>query len=137
MEGELSEEPGSMHIPGSFDEVAASDLPTEEESRTSIAKDQRNGKDYKSTNDYSESRDVYRKDEPEPVAEVEREPEVKLSKKDVQLLGYAVAELYYDREYVRVIDLCRRVGRLCEVDAKVREILSRWIQRCEGRSGNG
>ncbi|KXT06850.1 hypothetical protein AC578_7183 [Pseudocercospora eumusae] len=34
----------------------------------------------------------------------------KLSKKEVQLLGYAVGEMYFDRKYQDIIDLCQRVG---------------------------
>ena len=64
-------------------------------------------------------------------------PKVKLRKKDVQLLGYAAAELYYDREYARMIELCERVKERCEVDAKAEEGLGRWVERCEGRLKGG
>ncbi|KAK4496752.1 hypothetical protein PRZ48_012735 [Zasmidium cellare] len=33
---------------------------------------------------------------------------IKLSKKDVQLLGYAVGEMYFDRRYDEIIDLCEK-----------------------------
>ena len=55
---------------------------------------------------------------------------VKLSKKDVQLLGYAAGEMYYDKEYSRIIELCGRVRARCEVDGKTAESLNRWERRC-------
>lgn len=58
---------------------------------------------------------------------------VKLSKKDVQLLGYAVGELYYDKEYMKIIELCERVTRFCDVDDKTAESLRRWTKRCQDR----
>jgi hypothetical protein len=57
----------------------------------------------------------------------------RLSKKDVQLLGYAVGELYYDKEYVQIIELCQRVQTQCETDRKTEESLARWIERCHKR----
>jgi hypothetical protein len=59
---------------------------------------------------------------------------VKLSKKDCQLLGYAVGELYYDKDYAGVTDLCRRVQARCDFDLKTKEALGRWIQRSEKRA---
>lgn len=58
---------------------------------------------------------------------------VRLSKKDVQLLGYAVGELYYDKEYKNIIDLCERVTKVCEIDEKTAESLRRWSSRCHER----
>lgn len=58
---------------------------------------------------------------------------VKLSKKDVQLLGYAVGELYYDKEYRRIVDLCERIARFCDTDEKTEESLRRWTRRCHER----
>lgn len=55
---------------------------------------------------------------------------VKLSKKDVQLLGYAVGEMYFDKEYMRIIKLCERVMVCCEVDGKTNESLKRWERKC-------
>jgi hypothetical protein len=60
-----------------------------------------------------------------------------LSKKDVQLLGYAAGELYYDRRYEELKELCGRVRERCEVDVKVEESLRRWSGRCEARLGVG
>ena len=54
----------------------------------------------------------------------------KLSKKDVQLLGYAVGELYYDKQFLRIVELCVKVRELCKVDDKTAERLSRWERRC-------
>lgn len=59
--------------------------------------------------------------------------EVKLSKKDLQLLRYAVGELYYDRRYLDVIYVCTRVERVCQTDEKTRHSLHKWIVRCEER----
>ena len=57
----------------------------------------------------------------------------KLSKKDLQLLGYAVGELYFDKEYSRVLELCERVRGKCEVDTRVSESLDKWERRCRER----
>ena len=57
----------------------------------------------------------------------------KLSKKHIQLLGYAVGELYYDKEFKRAIEQCQRVRSSCEVDRKTEDSLERWIVRCEER----
>ncbi|KAK5112193.1 hypothetical protein LTR85_011626 [Meristemomyces frigidus] len=57
----------------------------------------------------------------------------KLSKKDLQLLGYAVGELYYDKEYAKIIELCSQVADVCQVDAKTLGSLRKWAGRCEGR----
>lgn len=60
---------------------------------------------------------------------------VQLSKKEVHLLGYAVAELYYERKYQEIIQLVERVERCCEIegDARLSESLKRWRGKCEGR----
>lgn len=58
---------------------------------------------------------------------------VKLSKKDAQLLGYAVGELYYDKEYTKIVGLCERVQHFCDVDEKTAESLTRWAKRCQER----
>lgn len=57
----------------------------------------------------------------------------KLGKKDLQLLGYAVAELYYDREYARVIEVCDRVRAGFESDKKTLVSMDRWCWRCRDR----
>lgn len=58
---------------------------------------------------------------------------IKLGKKDVQLLGYAVGEMYYDRRYGEVVELCEKVQGRCEVDGKLKSTLKRWIVRCRGK----
>lgn len=58
---------------------------------------------------------------------------VKLSKKDVQLLGYAVGEMYFDRRYADAIRLCERVKQRCDVDGKLDHSLVRWMDRCRER----
>ncbi|GAB1731256.1 hypothetical protein NU195Hw_Modified_297t1 [Hortaea werneckii] len=58
---------------------------------------------------------------------------VKLSKKETQLLGYAVGELYFSRRFDGVVDLCERVLVGCELDAKTRAGVEKWIVRSKGR----
>lgn len=58
----------------------------------------------------------------------------KLTKKDVQLLGYAVAELYYHNQYPKVVSLCDRVNDLCESDDRTAASLMRWTERCQKHS---
>lgn len=60
---------------------------------------------------------------------------VKLGKKDVQLLGYAVGELYFDRRYDEVVKLCERIKERCVVGAKMEQSLERWMGRCRERMG--
>ncbi|KAK3654540.1 hypothetical protein LTR56_003186 [Elasticomyces elasticus] len=55
------------------------------------------------------------------------------SKRDGQLLGYAVGELYYDKRFQDIIQLCERVKLACTMDGKTAESLQRWTQRCEQR----
>lgn len=57
----------------------------------------------------------------------------RLSKKDIQLLGYAIGELYYDKDYQRLLELCERISHCCEVDEKTTQSLSRWMQKCYDR----
>lgn len=59
---------------------------------------------------------------------------VKLGKKDVQLLGYAVGEMYFERRYEEVASLCEKVQGRCEVDAKTGEAMERWVGRCRERT---
>lgn len=58
---------------------------------------------------------------------------VRMSKKEIQLLGYAVGEMYYDRRYYEVIGLCDRVYALCEIDDKTCQSLRKWTTRCRER----
>lgn len=60
---------------------------------------------------------------------------VRLGKKDLHLLGYAVGEMYFDKEYLRILELCNRVRERCDVDAKTVENLDRWERRCRDRLG--
>lgn len=57
----------------------------------------------------------------------------RLGKKDAQLLGYAVGELYFDRRYADVVALCERVREVCEVDGKTDEAMARWMGRCRAK----
>lgn len=57
----------------------------------------------------------------------------KLTKKDGQLLGYAVGEMYYDRRFADIIDLCERVQCRCVLDGKTEASLRKWILRCRER----
>lgn len=60
----------------------------------------------------------------------------KLGNKDKYLLGYAVGEMYYDRKFSEVVDLCRRVELVCAVDAKLGESLLKWKRKCEAKMQN-
>ncbi|CAK1362899.1 unnamed protein product [Cercospora beticola] len=68
---------------------------------------------------------------------------VNLGKKDVQLLGYVVGEMYYDRKYGEILELCGRVKEVCEVEGgerekrRLEESLQRWEGRCRERLGRG
>lgn len=62
--------------------------------------------------------------------------EVKLSKKGIQLLGYVVGELYFSRRFEEIIGLCQRVLVGCELDAKTRVGVEKWIARSKGRLGD-
>ncbi|RMY43340.1 hypothetical protein D0863_16324 [Hortaea werneckii] len=59
---------------------------------------------------------------------------VKLSKKETQLLGYSVGELYFLKRFHEVIRLCERVLAVCEMDAKTRASVEKWIQRSRVRA---
>ena len=60
---------------------------------------------------------------------------VKLQKKEVMLLGYAVGEMYYEQRYEEILELCGRVRERCWIDKdrKLGESLGRWERRCKGR----
>ncbi|PPJ55710.1 hypothetical protein CBER1_08283 [Cercospora berteroae] len=68
---------------------------------------------------------------------------LKLGNKDVQLLGYVVGEMYYDRKYGEILELCGRVRDICEVEGGEREkrrfeeSLERWEGKCRGRLEKG
>ncbi|RMY49144.1 hypothetical protein D0865_07668 [Hortaea werneckii] len=66
--------------------------------------------------------------------EVDAAGKVKLSKKETQLLGYTVGELYFLKRFQEVIELCERVLAICEVDAKTRVGVEKWMQRCRARA---
>jgi hypothetical protein len=64
----------------------------------------------------------------------------KLTKRDVQLLGYAAGELYFLREWSKLSILCRAVEHQCQVDAKLRANLIKWNGKAVRRmrsSGKG
>lgn len=68
---------------------------------------------------------------------------VKLGKKEIQLLGYVVGEMYYDRKYGEILELCERVKGICEVEGgerekkRLEESLERWEGRCRERFERG
>lgn len=64
-------------------------------------------------------------------------PRFKLSKKDFQLLTYAVGEMYFDKKYETIVGLCGRVRERCELDVKIGESLERWEQRSRQRINGG
>ncbi|KAK3710105.1 hypothetical protein LTR37_010536 [Vermiconidia calcicola] len=55
---------------------------------------------------------------------------IKLRKKEVQLLGYAAGEMYFERDYENLTALCERALDLCELDVKVIDSVQRWRERC-------
>ena len=57
----------------------------------------------------------------------------RLNKRDVQLLHYAIGELYYDKRFTDVVALCERIQLSCEVDRKTNEALTRWMTRAQQR----
>lgn len=57
----------------------------------------------------------------------------KLSKKEFQLVGYAMAELYYDRKYTEALQLCQRLQARCLLDTRMAESVSRWAEKCRGK----
>lgn len=63
------------------------------------------------------------------------ENKIRLGKKHVQLLNYAVGELYFDHNYAEVIDLCDRVSFACETDQKLRNALKKWTDRSQQKMG--
>lgn len=61
------------------------------------------------------------------------EGRVKLNKREQQLLGYVVGELYWDREFERIVDLCDRVFGVCVVDKRLGLSLGKWRSRAMER----
>ncbi|GAB7361503.1 hypothetical protein MBLNU230_g1559t1 [Neophaeotheca triangularis] len=91
-------------------------------------------------NDSDEEKERAKKEEKEKKEEdtpAAPQPKPRLSKKDFALLGYAVGELYYLRRFREGLDLVRRVGSTCGVDAKAGESLGRWEGRFGGRLEGG
>lgn len=62
---------------------------------------------------------------------------ITLTKKQVQLLGYAVGELYFDARYADLCQLCERVRSECVVDEKLVQSLERWERRSRERMSDG
>ena len=63
----------------------------------------------------------------------EHDARVKLSKKDVQLLGYAAGEMYFDKDFGSILELCERVRKKCVYDDRTAESLERWTRQCSAR----
>lgn len=72
----------------------------------------------------------------DPRSRDESVAKTKLGKNDKNLFGYAVGEMYYDRQFSEVMDLCERVEMLCIVDAKLGESLKKWKGMCETKMKN-
>ncbi|TKA23482.1 hypothetical protein B0A50_07509 [Salinomyces thailandicus] len=58
---------------------------------------------------------------------------VKLSKKETVLLGYAVGELYYLRNFQKGLEVCEWVLAEFEMDGRGRAGVEKWRERFEGR----
>ncbi|KAJ9619632.1 hypothetical protein H2203_008413 [Taxawa tesnikishii (nom. ined.)] len=57
----------------------------------------------------------------------------KLDKKQIQLVGQAIGELYYTKRYERMVEVLRWLEEGFTVDAKTEEMLGRWKRRAEER----
>lgn len=60
---------------------------------------------------------------------------VRLSKKESQLLGYAVGEMYFSRRFGELVGLCERVLMGCELDVRTRAGVEKWMRRSRERLG--
>jgi serine/arginine repetitive matrix protein 2 len=106
VEGEVTSEPTSMHIPGSFDEPLESEqaveLRAEEDGDASSKKSKKGKKKSKSTDDIVVTQDTpkrlekERTPEPEPPNAVTPEPEVALSKKEKKKRSKAAKRVSVD-----------------------------------------
>lgn len=127
-----------------YAEAAADDAPTVSRTyqsevdfhaqRSSYSAKIHNGNNY---NELLQAIPVLRPDYQSDTVSRHGEARLKLSKKDIQLLGYAVGKMYYDRRYEDVVGLCNRVRDACEVDGKTKESLERWMERCKARLAAG
>ncbi|KAF2719534.1 hypothetical protein K431DRAFT_202127, partial [Polychaeton citri CBS 116435] len=57
----------------------------------------------------------------------------RLDKREAQLVGYAMGELYYDRRYATIVDLCERLPQTYGLDAKTATNLKKWIHQSSER----
>jgi hypothetical protein len=57
----------------------------------------------------------------------------KLDKRTQLLLSYAVGELYYDREFEKIVELCDAVLRRCALDGRLKPGVERWMERAGGK----
>lgn len=75
----------------------------------------------------------------------EKEGRIQLSKSQIQFLGQVIGEMYFEEEFERMLEFCRRVRRrccFCGGQKGLEERLSRWEGRClerlgRARSGEG
>lgn len=58
---------------------------------------------------------------------------IQLDKRQQQLVGYAMGELYYDREYAAILKLLDHIEAACQLDDKLIASMKRWRQRCIDR----
>ncbi|RMY85914.1 hypothetical protein D0861_06197 [Hortaea werneckii] len=72
----------------------------------------------------------------DPVAVAAGGEKVRLSKKESQLLGYAVGEMYFSRRFGEVVGLCERVLMGCELDVRTRAGVEKWMRRSRERLGD-
>ncbi|EME44500.1 hypothetical protein DOTSEDRAFT_53582 [Dothistroma septosporum NZE10] len=65
----------------------------------------------------------------------ELESKIVLGKKDVMLLGCAAGQMYYEKRYEEIIQLCDRVESVVVVvvDGKLGESLQRWQGKCRAK----
>ncbi|KAK6414382.1 hypothetical protein LTR95_017739, partial [Oleoguttula sp. CCFEE 5521] len=60
-------------------------------------------------------------------------PKLKLDKRQQALFGYVVGELYYDREYDRIVRLCERADGVCVLEGKFEAAVQKWKGRAQER----
>lgn len=73
--------------------------------------------------------------------DVEGKDKIELSKSQIQFLGQVIGEMYFEEEFEKLVEFCRRVRRRCccflgrDGQKGLEEKLSRWEGRCLERLG--
>lgn len=89
----------------------------------------------------SEDVEKYADGKEEKEGDVEGKEKIQLSKSQIQFLGQVVGEMYFEEEFEKLVEFCRRVRRRCcyflgrDGQKGLEERLSRWEGRCLERLG--